>query len=74
MRDIGREQEDRAFWDHDILKLAVDYDLERHIAFDLVEELLIGVDMVVLSFVWTSDHEDVKIGVFPNFLVADGWF
>ncbi len=68
--NMWRQHEDLAFANHDVIELALIKDLEHHVAFKLVEELLDRIVMVVGTLVRTADDERHHAGVFPDLLVA----
>src|SRR6185437_8416318 len=46
---------------------------QHHVAFQLIEELLAGVDVVVLTRIRAADHHDDEVAVAKHTLVADRW-
>ena len=71
MAHVRRQQEDVAGADRHVARTAVLHDPQRHVAVELVEELLERVVVVVGALVRAADHRDDEIGVFPDLRVAD---
>src|SRR3984893_10423475 len=70
MRQVGRKQQDFAGADRQIDRAAVLHGPEHHVAFELVEELLPRVDVVVLAGVRAAHHHDDEIAIVKHALVA----
>src|SRR5579875_1835315 len=71
VRDFGRQQKDFAFPDRQVDRFSVVADLEHHVALDLVEELLAGIDVIVGARVRAADHHADELRVLVDLLVAD---
>ena len=66
---MGRKQEDFSLPDGLTLPLTFTVDvLQDHVAFQLVEKLVSGVNVEVSASIWATDDHDHELGVFPNHL------
>src|SRR5256884_423366 len=70
VRHFGRNEEHLTLADRHIDRAAVLHGLEHHVALELVEELLPGVDVVVLAGIRAADHHDDEVAVAEDALVA----
>ncbi len=70
--DKSGKQKDIALFQVHAFKLAAIGDQQRRIAFDLVEELFVGVDMKIGALVGATHHCANEVGVLPDLLVANG--
>ena len=64
-----RQQEDVAFGDRHLAQLPVLDDLERHVAFELIEQLLVRIDVVVVAQDRPGQDHHHEIAVAPDRLV-----
>ncbi len=69
--NVLRQEEHVAFADDDVVELAVIVYLQHHVAFELVEELLDRVIVIVGPLVRPADHKGHHVGILPDLLVAD---
>src|SRR6266481_1446050 len=70
MRHVGRNEQHFAGADRHIDRAAVLHGPEHHVAFELVEEFLPRVDVVVLAGVRAAHHHDDEIAILKHALVA----
>ena len=68
---MRRQEEDLALADRHVVELAVLDDLEQHVAFELIEELLHRIVVVVGALVRAADDLHGHLAVFEHLLVAD---
>src|SRR5438309_3772731 len=71
MAQVRRHEEDRAFFQLDASRLAAFHDVEKGVAFHLVEEFLVGIVVEVGAPVGPADDGDDEIRVRPDLRVAD---
>src|SRR5262249_46940276 len=64
-------EEDRAFLQIDLARLAVLHDVEKSVSLHLVEELLVRIVVEVGAVVRAADHGDDEIGVLPDLRITD---
>jgi hypothetical protein len=70
-----RKQKDFSRPDRDVAVFAVLIDdLERHVAFELVEKLFALVNVVILPSIRTADNHHNEVAVFPYLPIAYRWF
>src|SRR5262249_29882607 len=75
MRSVGCQHENVSFADRFPSPLALDVDVFQHyVAFELVEELIAGINVKVSSRVGAADDHDDELRVFPDHLRADRRF
>ena len=74
MGRLGRQQEDLALLNVNVLRHAIIDDLHGGITFQLVEELLALIIVVVLSRVRSTHDHDNELGVFVNLGIANRRF
>src|SRR5262249_62096190 len=72
MMNVGRQKEDLACLDGNILGLAIIHDAQDHVSFELIKKLLARIVMVVFAGVGTADHHDDEIAGLIDLLVANG--
>src|SRR5256885_3651493 len=70
LRQVGRNQQHFAGADRHVDRAAVLHGPEHHVAFELVEEFLPRVDVVVLAGVRAAHHHDDEIAIAKHALVA----
>ncbi len=71
MTQARRHKEDRAFLELDSPGFAVLHDIEKGVAFHLVEEFLVGIVVIVGPVVGAADDGNDEIRVLPDLRVAD---
>ena len=64
----------RALLKFDAITLAAIHDVQERVALKLPEIFLKRIVVKVGALVRAADDGDDEIGVFPQLLVADGWF
>src|SRR5262249_51498829 len=68
--DMRRQQENLSFANGNVIEIAVVDDLEQHVAFELVEEFLHRIVMIVGALVRPADDLHGHLAVLEYFLVA----
>src|SRR5215831_12509094 len=68
---MGRQKENFTLANGNVVEVAIVYDLEQHVAFELVEEFLYRIVMIVRALVRAADHLHGHLAVFEHLLVAD---
>src|SRR5262249_35093449 len=68
--DMRRQQENLSFANGDVVEIAVVHDLEQHIPFELVEELLHRIVVIIRALVRPADDLYGHLAVLGNPLVA----
>src|SRR5215218_2342104 len=71
MPHVRRQEKDFTLADRDVIKIAVIADLEHHVAFELIEELLDRIIVVVAALVGAAHHLDGHGSVLEHFFIAD---
>jgi len=66
MTQVRRHKENRAFLELESPGLSILHDIEKSVAFHLVEEFLEGIVVVVGALVRPADDGDDEIRVLPN--------
>lgn len=71
MGHVGRQQENVALADSHVLRPAIGPQAQIHVAFQLIEELLQRIDVIVGALVRPADDGDDEVGILPDLGVAN---